>query len=123
MVKDIAFTAYRVTDMARARAFYEERLGLQMESHWEDKWVEYAVGGATFAIQNQMGAPSAHGGVVAFEVDDFAHTFKALQAAGVPVSVPPYESPVCHLAVVNDPDGNPVCIHQRKVPAAPPVAP
>ena len=120
MVKDIAFTAYHVTDMARARAFYEDRLGLRLESRWEDKWVEYAVGQGTFAIQNQMGAPSAHGGVVAFEVDDFSRTFGDLQAAGVPVSVPAYESPVCWLAVVQDPDGNPVCIHQRKTPAATP---
>ena len=114
MIKDIAFTAYRVTDMARARTFYEDRIGLQMESHWEDKWVEYAVGQGTFAIQNVMGEPSPHGGVVAFEVDDFARTFADLKAAGVPVDLEPYESPVCWMAVVKDPDGNPVCIHQRK---------
>lgn len=124
MVKAIAFTAYRVTDMARARDFYENRLGLRVESHWEDKWVEYAVGDATFAVQNVMGdPPTGQGGVAAFEVDDFQRTFADLKAAGVPVVLDAYESPVCWMASVSDPDGNPVCIHQRKTPAAPPVAP
>ncbi|MBE7211164.1 MAG: VOC family protein [Gluconacetobacter diazotrophicus] len=124
MVKDIAFTGYTVTDMARARDFYERRLGLQMETHWEDKWVEYAVGGGTFAIQNVMGGPpTGQRGIVAFEVDDFDQTLAGLKAAGVPVEMDAYESPVCWMAIVNDPDGNPVCIHHRKSPTPPAVAP
>ena len=34
MVKEIAFTGYTVTDMARARDFYENRLGLVIETEW-----------------------------------------------------------------------------------------
>ena len=94
-----------------------------MESHWEDKWVEYAVGGGTLSLPKILGEPAAHGAIVALEVDDFAKVFGDLRAGGISVAVEPYESPVCWLAVVSDPDGNPLCIHQRKTPAAPSVAP
>ena len=43
MVNSIAFTLYPVTDMARARRFYEDRLGLRMTRREarEFEWVEY----------------------------------------------------------------------------------
>ena len=34
-------------------------------------------------------------------------------AAGVKFLAEPYASPVCHMAVVTDPDGNSVCLHHR----------
>ena len=71
MIKEIAFTAYPVTDMARARAFYEGVLGLTVETNHGDKWVEYDLNGGTFVIQNYTGeTPSGSRGLVAFEVDD-----------------------------------------------------
>ena len=101
----------------------KKQLGLQVETRWEDKWVEYAVGSGTFAIQNVMGGPpSGHRGVVAFEVDNFDETLADLKAAGVPVEMDAYESPVCWMAIVNDPDGNSVCVHQRKASASAPAA-
>lgn len=71
MLKPIAFTIYPVTDMARARRFYEETPRLRMarrEAH-EFEWVEYDLNGGTFALTNltEGGAPSAYaGGSVAF---------------------------------------------------------
>jgi catechol 2,3-dioxygenase-like lactoylglutathione lyase family enzyme len=40
MVKHIAFTMYPVTDMTRARQFYEEMLGLRLTHH--ETHVEWA---------------------------------------------------------------------------------
>ena len=40
MVKHIAFTVYPVTDMLRARAFYEGDLGLKPSMDFEGKWVD-----------------------------------------------------------------------------------
>src|SRR3954470_11823627 len=37
-----------------------------------------------------------------------------LKKAGIRFRVEPEETPVCHMAVVFDPDGNAVCIHKRK---------
>jgi extradiol dioxygenase family protein len=44
MIKKVAFTMYPITDVARARKFYEETLGLKrgsMGSQGEQYWIEY----------------------------------------------------------------------------------
>ena len=117
MIKEIAFTAYRVTDIARARAFYEGVLGLTVESNFGDQWIEYGIGPGTFVIQTYSPEPpSGARGSVAFEVDDFQATIDGLKTAGVPFTLDATESPVCHFAIVTDPDGNTVMIHRRKTP-------
>ncbi len=88
MIKEIAFTAYPVTDMARARAFYEGVLGLTVETNHDDKWVEYDVGGGTFVIQTYSAeTPSGNRGRIAFEVDDLDATVAHLKAAGTPFTM------------------------------------
>ena len=120
MIKEIAFTAYRVTDMARARAFYEGVLGLSVETNFDDKWVEYGIGSGTFVIQTfSSNTPSGHRGVIAFEVDDLDATVARLKAAETPFTLDVTESPICRFAMVEDPDGNAVWVHKRKTtPAA-----
>ena len=115
MIKEIAFTAYPVTDMARARAFYEGVLGLAVETNHGDKWIEYGIGPGTFVIQNfTPEPPSGERGMVAFEVDDFEATVASLKAAAVPFLMEATESPICHYTMVNDPDGNKLMVHRRK---------
>jgi predicted enzyme related to lactoylglutathione lyase len=36
----------------------------------------------------------------------------------VPITMGPYESPVCWMVLVTDPDGNGLCIHRRHDHAA-----
>ena len=44
-IKGIGFVAIPVTDMKRARSFYEDVLGLRTsEEMMGGKWIEYAVG-------------------------------------------------------------------------------
>ena len=50
----IPFFVYPVTDMARARAFYGNILGLHETANWEDKWIEYDIGPSTLAITSCM---------------------------------------------------------------------
>src|SRR4030095_11154145 len=72
MIKEIAFTGSSVTDMKRARAFYEDVLGLKPSEEMAGvKWIEYEVGGGVFAITNidPTWTPSNQGTAVAFEVD------------------------------------------------------
>ncbi|MGH7231478.1 MAG: VOC family protein [Nitrospiraceae bacterium] len=40
MITSIAFTVYPVTDLARARRFYEETLGLTVSRNFRDEWAE-----------------------------------------------------------------------------------
>lgn len=118
-VIDIAFTCYPVTDLKRARQFYEGVLDLK-ESRFFGKentgFVEYDIGPGTLAIGN--GAPdwkpSAGGGSIALEVDDFDAAINRLKKCGCTFRLEPLETPVCHMAVVLDPDGNSVTIHRRK---------
>ncbi len=118
-VTEIAFTGYPVTDLKRARQFYEGALGLKPARVFgdEDKaWVEYDIGPSTLSIGNMAPEwkPSPGGGSVGLEVDDFQGAVKALKAAGATFTFEPMETPVCHMAVVADPDGNSVTIHKRK---------
>jgi len=118
-VTEIAFVGYPVTDLKRARKFYEEILGLNASHVFGDEtaaWVEYDIGPGTLSIGN--GAPdwkpAAGGGCAGLEVDDFQAAVKRLRERGASFRVEPFETSVCHMAVVSDPDGNSITIHKRK---------
>lgn len=114
---NIAFTGIPVTDMKRAREFYEGALGLKAEGEYAGGvWVEYDLGGGTIAIGSvgDQWKPSPDGTSVAIEVDDFEGAIKDLKAAKVTFAAEGIESPVCWMAVVQDPDGNKIIIHKLK---------
>ncbi len=115
MMTSIAFTVYPVTDIARARRFYETDLGLTVARVFEDAWVEYDLPGGCFAITTiaECGSPSASaGGSIAFEGDDVDALVAQLRAKGVPIKLEPFDTPVCRGAVVLDPEGNAVILHK-----------
>ena len=118
-ILEIAFTGYSVTNLKRAREFYEGALGLKVSHFFGDEnqaWIEYDIGAGTLSISN--GAPdwkpNAGGGAAGLEVEDFALAVAELKAKGSAFLLEPIETPVCHMAVVSDPDGNSICIHKRK---------
>ena len=55
-VKEIAFIYHCVTDVARARRFYEQFLGLKVGLEYQGApgkwWIEYDIAGVAFAITN-----------------------------------------------------------------------
>lgn len=119
-VTEIAFTGYPVTDMARARAFYDGLLGLKASASFEfdgKHWVEYDVGTSTLAITNMSPEwkPSSCGPAIALEVEDFDASIAMFRDEEVRFLVEPTGSPSCRLAVVCDPDGNALAIHKRNV--------
>lgn len=119
-IKEIAYIGYPVTDIARARAFFEGLLNLKPSTQFEHKgrsWIEYDIGAATLAISNMLPGqwkPSADGPSVALEVVDFDAAVETLRAANVTFAVEPMDSGVCRMAIVLDPDGNAIAVHQRK---------
>lgn len=118
-ISEFAFTAYPVSDLKRARQFYEIVLGLKTSRSFgddKDGWIEFDLGGATLAITNgtKEWQPAAGGGSIALEVDDFPGTMAHLAAQKVPVVLAPTDGSVCQLAIVADPDGNSLIIHKRK---------
>jgi len=115
MITSIAFTAYPVTDIAQSRNFYEDVLGLSLSNNFRDEWLEYDLGDSTFAITNvDMGhIPGTKGAVVAFETTDLDSFVTTLKEKSVTFVVEIFSTPVCRMAVVQDPDGNHIAIHKR----------
>ena len=115
-VNEAAFFAYPITDMPRARKFYEDILGLKHTGEPTTvPWIEYDLGNATLGLGTYEGwVPSRDGAMLSLEVDDFEKSISELRQAGVPFHLDPMETPVCHFAIIRDPDGNAVMIHKRK---------
>ena len=116
-IKEIGFVAIPITDIPRARKFYEGVLGLQVSDEMMGgKWIEYAVGEDTLAIANvsDTWTPSDQGTGAAFEVEDFDQAIDRLRDRHVRFAAEPFETPCCHMAVVQDPDGNKLIIHKLK---------
>ena len=116
-IKAIGFVAIPVADIERARPFYEEVLGLRTSDEMMGgKWIEYAVGEDTLAIANvsDTWTPSDQGTGAAFEVEDFNEAIDRLRDRHVRFAAEPFETPCCHMAVVQDPDGNKLIIHKLK---------
>jgi len=73
-IKEIGFVAIPITDIPRARKFYEGVLGLQVSDEMMGgKWIEYTVGDNTLAIANvsEEWKPSDQGTGAALEVENF----------------------------------------------------
>ena len=116
-INGLAFVGIPVTDMQRARAFYENVLRLAVsEEMMGGKWVEYSLGNNTLAIASvgPQWLPSDQGTGAALEVEDFAETINYLKDLKVPFTTEPFESPCCRMAVIADPDGNNIVIHKLK---------
>jgi predicted enzyme related to lactoylglutathione lyase len=116
-INGLAFVGIPVTDMQRARAFYEDVLRLTVsEEMMGGKWVEYSLGNNTLAIASvgPEWLPSDQGTGAALEVEDFEEAVNYLKNRKVPFTTDPFESPCCHMAVIGDPDGNNIVIHKLK---------
>lgn len=115
-VNEASFFAYPVTDMARARKFYEGMLDLKVSQEpISVPWIEYDLGNTTLGLGCYDGwKPSPDGAMIALEVDDFEKSVIELKELAAPFHFGPHETPVCHMAIIRDPDGNAVMIHKRK---------
>lgn len=120
MFQKVAFTMYPVKDVARARKFYGETLGLKEGSvgnQGEQYWIEYDLpGGGCLALTNFVAdEPSASaGGAIAFEVEDLDALIADLKAKAVRFNSDVIASPVCRMAVISDSEGNSILLHQLK---------
>ncbi len=117
---EIAFTAYAVTDMPRARRFYEDVLCLKPSRELSENFVEYDIGAGTLVVgcAPEQWQPSEKGTTPALEVEDFPAAIEHLKTKQIPFAIPPRDFPTCNMVGVRDPDGNMVVLHKRK-PNAP----
>lgn len=111
-----------VKDLARARRFYEDRLGLTPGGLKPDGKFVYQCGGTELALFPREGGTKADHTAISFKVDDIARSVRDLQARGVQFA--DYDLPglktVDHVCVLGsekaawfqDPEGNILCLHE-----------
>ena len=118
MFSKIAFTMYPITNIDRARHFYEQVLGLEVGmdgGQGNMHWVEYDLrGGGCLALTNtSRETPSAAaGGTIALEVDDLAALMGRLKSEGVEFTSDVVRGPNCQMAACLDSEGNSLLLHQ-----------
>src|ERR1043165_1606938 len=118
-VSEIAFFAYVVSDIKKARAFYEGVLNLKPNSDFDGSgnpnWVEYDIGSGTLGIGCAPGMwePSTKGASAALETENFDEALAAVKAKNIPIVMGPHDFPSCHMVVIADPDGNRITLHKR----------
>ena len=120
-------TMLPVQDMARARAFYEGKLGLTPGGLKPDGKFVYGVGGSTLALFPKPEGTKADHTAISFQVADIAASVAELKQAGVVFE--DYDFPgmktVDHVCVLGsekaawfkDTEGNYLCLHQDIAPA------
>ena len=104
-----------MTDMQRAREFYEDVLGLQPDPEMTgEHWTEYSIGEGTLAIAcvGEQWRPSNQGTSAALEVENLEDAITRLEERKI--SYDKVDSPVCRMAIIEDPDGNKLMIHKLK---------
>ena len=114
-IKNIAFVGIPVTDMKRARQFYEGVLGLQSDPEMTgEHWTEYPIGEGTLAIAcvGEQWKPSNEGTSAALEVENFEAAIARLEERKI--AYDKVDSPVCRMAIIEDPDRNKLIIHKLK---------
>lgn len=116
MLQRVAFTLFNVTDPERARAFYEDTLGLKRGlAAPNGVWTEYDLpGGGCLALFKHPVASQAKppAGCIAFEVDDLEATITKLQAAGVTFNGDIVKGPNCRMMNIEDSEGNAIILHK-----------
>jgi glyoxylase I family protein len=119
---------YQVKDVARAAAFYTERLGFELERQQLPAFASVRLDGLTLMLSGPGasgsrpmpgGAAQEPGGWnrIVLRVDDLGRTIETLKEAGVRFRNAMESGPGGRQVQVEDPDGNPVELfepaHQR----------
>jgi catechol 2,3-dioxygenase-like lactoylglutathione lyase family enzyme len=114
-VEQIDFVSVLTQDISRAKHFYSDVLGLEVESEGESD-LEFRAGQVTLDVFDpssvgQSFAPSPAG--IALRVPDVDAARVELEARGVVFDGETLETGVCRQAWFKDPDGNALMLHRR----------
>jgi catechol 2,3-dioxygenase-like lactoylglutathione lyase family enzyme len=115
-VERVDFVSVPTRDIAQARRFYGEVLGLVQNVRAPD---EFEAANVTFALWRPEAdglpfAPNTAG--VALRVPDVAAARERLESAGVRFLGDTVDTGVCHMGFFHDPDGNVLILHRRYAP-------
>jgi predicted enzyme related to lactoylglutathione lyase len=124
LVTGVDFVSVPTNDLAAARSFYGDVLGLEPSSVWqrpgeEAVGAEFEAGTVTIALIacGPMGIDFAPTKVpLALHVEDVAAARADLEARGVTFLHDTIDSGVCYIANFRDPEGNALMLHHRYAP-------
>lgn len=123
LITGVDFVAVSTKDLHRAIRFYGQTLGLPMSVHLEERnYAEFETGNLTLSVidAEKMGMEhQVRGHEIALHVDDVAAARATLESRGVAFRGDTLDTGVCHMALLNDPDGNPLMLHHRYAPRPP----
>jgi catechol 2,3-dioxygenase-like lactoylglutathione lyase family enzyme len=114
-VERVDFVSLLTQDIQRAKRFYTEVVGLEVESEGESD-MEFRCGQVTLDIfdPSSIGQPFAPSpGGLALRVPDVDAARAELEAKGVEFDGETIETGVCRQAWFKDPDGNALMLHRR----------
>ena len=114
-VEHVDFVAVPTQDIARAKQFYGETLGLEVETD-SPRFAEFRAGQVTVGIYSPEDggfpfAPNPAG--FALRVADVEAARAELESKGVAFAAETFDTGVCHMALFHDPDGNALLLHRR----------
>ena len=113
-VKGVDFIWTVAEDVDATARFYRDVLGLPATGIQDDDWREFRAGTTTLAVT------PAHVGLrppqvlMALAVDDVDAALREAREAGAQVLHETRDTPACRNAMLADPDGKPIWLHQRK---------
>ncbi len=120
IVTGVDFVAISTKDLDTAIEFYGQTLGLPMSVHLEERnYAEFVTGNLTLSVidAEKMGMEhQVRGHEIALHVDDVQAARATLESRGVQFRGETLDTGVCHMALLNDPDGNPLMLHHRYAP-------
>ena len=109
------FVSVPVQDMARAKRFYSETLGLH-SPNLDDGWPEFETGNVSLYLVDptRFGQEfRPHVAHIALRVPDVAGEREKLEEAGVEFLGEIRDTGVCHMAFFTDSEGNALMLHRR----------
>ena len=127
IITGVDFVSVPTRDLERAVAFYGETLGLPRSAYMPERnFAEFETGTVTLNVLNpeKMGVGSfqPNANHVALHVEDVAAARARLEERGVTFAGDIFDTGVCHMALLSDPDGNALMLHHRYAPRGPAAA-
>jgi predicted enzyme related to lactoylglutathione lyase len=123
LITGVDFVVVSSHDLPKAVEFYGDTLGLPRSVYLEERnYAEFETGNLTLSVVDaeKMGMEhSVRGHEIALHVDDVAAVRATLEERGVEFRGETFDTGVCHMALFNDLDGNPLMLHHRYAPSPP----
>src|SRR4051794_16893290 len=124
IVTGVDFVSVATQDLERAVAFYGEALGLHRSAYHPDRnFAEFETGTVTLSVLDPVkmgvGEFQANRSAIALHVEDVAAARATLEERGVSFMGDIFDTGVCHMAFLADPDGNALMLHHRYAPRTP----